>query len=66
MSITAFLSMWISNIASTALMLPIVHAVLAQLSKTEEEDEEKELQQRSSIATLQVQECKNRNGNHRM
>jgi len=28
---TSFLSMWISNLAATALMLPIVDAVLVQL-----------------------------------
>ncbi|XP_030631981.1 solute carrier family 13 member 2 isoform X2 [Chanos chanos] len=39
---TAFLSMWISNTASTAMMLPIAHAVLQQLSKTEAEADEKE------------------------
>ncbi|XP_053085187.1 solute carrier family 13 member 2-like isoform X2 [Pangasianodon hypophthalmus] len=58
MSITAFLSMWISNIASTAIMLPIVHAMLEHLSKTEAEDEERELQQRRAIKTLQVQESR--------
>lgn len=40
---TAFLSMWISNTASTAMMLPIAHAVLDQLEKTEAEADEKEL-----------------------
>ena len=31
MSVTAFLSMWISNTATTAMMIPIAHAVLSEL-----------------------------------
>uniref|UniRef100_A0A3B4BC90 Uncharacterized protein n=1 Tax=Periophthalmus magnuspinnatus TaxID=409849 RepID=A0A3B4BC90_9GOBI len=42
MSTTAFLSMWISNSAATAMMLPIAKAVLDQLSDTEARAEEKE------------------------
>lgn len=35
MTVSSFLSMWISNTATTAMMLPIANAVLMQLKTTE-------------------------------
>ncbi|XP_064425132.1 Na(+)/citrate cotransporter [Latimeria chalumnae] len=42
MGVTAFLSMWISNTATTAMMIPIVQAVLQQLNNTEKEKSQAE------------------------
>lgn len=40
MIVSSFLSMWISNTATTAMMLPIANAVLEQLKDTELQAEE--------------------------
>uniref|UniRef100_A0A3B4DDD0 Solute carrier family 13 member 2 n=1 Tax=Pygocentrus nattereri TaxID=42514 RepID=A0A3B4DDD0_PYGNA len=58
MSITAFLSMWISTVASTALMLPIVHSVLEHLRESEFEAEEHELQKKRDSRALHITETK--------
>ncbi|KAM6907884.1 solute carrier family 13 member 2 [Xenentodon cancila] len=44
MIVSSFLSMWISNTATTAMMLPIAQAVLQQLKATEIQAEERDLQ----------------------
>lgn len=44
MIVSSFLSMWISNTATTAMMLPIANAVLEQLKETELQAEEQEFQ----------------------
>lgn len=44
MIVSSFLSMWISNSATTAMMLPIASAVLQQLKATEAQADEREFQ----------------------
>ncbi|CAK6957179.1 solute carrier family 13 member 2-like [Scomber scombrus] len=45
MIVSAFLSMWISNTATTAMMLPIASAVLQQLKATESRAEDRDFQE---------------------
>ena len=42
MCVTAFLSMWLSNTATTAMMVPIAHAVLMEIKQTKQEHQEQE------------------------
>uniref|UniRef100_A0A3B4V7U3 Solute carrier family 13 member 2 n=1 Tax=Seriola dumerili TaxID=41447 RepID=A0A3B4V7U3_SERDU len=44
MIVSSFLSMWISNTATTAMMLPIAQAVLQQLKDTESQADERDFQ----------------------
>ncbi|KAF7656785.1 hypothetical protein LDENG_00036300 [Lucifuga dentata] len=44
MIVSAFLSMWISNTATTAMMLPIAQAVLQQLKATEAKADERDFE----------------------
>lgn len=58
MVVSSFLSMWISNTATTAMMLPIANAVLQQLKDTELQAEIQEDQ--SELEPHQVLELKSK------
>lgn len=52
MGVTAFLSMWISNTATTAMMVPIVQAILDQLNSNMDSEAPSKSQRRSVIQPL--------------
>ncbi|XP_075887945.1 solute carrier family 13 member 2-like [Nelusetta ayraudi] len=63
MSVSAFLSMWISNTATTAMMLPIANAVLQQLKDTELEAVMPENQgEHKTDSDLELKEDKTKEG----
>ena len=66
MCTTAFLSMWISNTATAAMMLPIVHAVLVQIKKQTPEERswnESSSNRRASTQLLSASYVKSCDGN---
>uniref|UniRef100_UPI00398EF926 Na(+)/citrate cotransporter-like n=1 Tax=Pristiophorus japonicus TaxID=55135 RepID=UPI00398EF926 len=56
MGVTAFLSMWISNTATTAMMIPIAQAVLDQLNSTEMKEDRKNLEHQPVTNDMELQE----------
>ncbi|XP_070699404.1 Na(+)/citrate cotransporter-like [Pempheris klunzingeri] len=59
MGVTAFLSMWISNTAATAMMVPIVQAVLEQINGNVDPEPSSKDQRRSVVLHQEPQELQN-------
>lgn len=56
MGVTAFLSMWISNTATTAMMVPIVHAILDQLNCNVDPESSSTSQRKSVVLHQELEE----------
>ncbi|XP_043573990.1 solute carrier family 13 member 2-like [Chiloscyllium plagiosum] len=61
MAVTSFLSMWISNTATTAMMIPIIEAVLEQLSSTDVEAEQTDLESGGPTNDLELETKSSKN-----
>ncbi len=56
MGVTAFLSMWISNTATTAMMVPIVQAILDQFNCNGDPEASSKSQRRSVVLPVEHEE----------
>ncbi|XP_060703888.1 Na(+)/citrate cotransporter-like isoform X2 [Hemiscyllium ocellatum] len=61
MAVTSFLSMWISNTATTAMMIPIIEAVLEQLSSADVEAEQTDLESAGPTNDLELETKSSKN-----
>ncbi|XP_060704325.1 Na(+)/citrate cotransporter-like [Hemiscyllium ocellatum] len=61
MAVTSFLSMWISNTATTAMMIPIIQAVLQQLTSSDVEAEQTDLESAGPTNDLELETKSSKN-----